>query len=821
MNWLTLVEVVRNAGVLLALVLLFDVVSTRFPQRYHPFRSIAAGLVAGLLAIGVMANPYQLQSGVVFDTRSVLLSLSGLFLGFVPALVAVLVAAAYRLEIGGAGALTGTIVIVSSGSIGIAWRHYRSGQPERIGVLEFYALGVVVHLTMIALMLSLPSGISGRVIATIALPVLVVFPIVTAALGSFAVDRMKRDRLTGELEASEARYRSLFKNNHAVMLVTDPEDGRIVDANPAAARFYGWSVGDLTRRSISDIHIQTGEDVEAWGVGVQAANDSTSRVRHRLGTGEIRDVEVMMGEVDVGGRSLNYSIIRDVTSERIAIESLRLRVAALDAAASSIMITHRDGTIEWVNSAFKRLHGYSDDEVVGRNPRDVAKSGVHDEAFYREMWLTLLAGETWSGLITNRRKDGSHIEEELAITPVRDPSGEIAHFIAVQQDLTDRRALEQRLVVAQKLESVGQLAGGVAHDFNNLLTVINGTLDLVLSEIGENDSVRTDLQEIRYAGERASTLTRQLLAFSGRQVLKKEGIDLNDLVLDMNSMLQRLIGETIHVVTELDERPASVVADRGQLEQVLVNLVVNARDAMPAGGTLKITTAVVDELERNEQKLDGGFSGPRVRLTVSDTGAGIDLLIQTRIFDPFFTTKEAGKGTGLGLATVYGIVTQSGGKIHLVSAPGEGATFLIDLPYVATAHTSAKNADRHSASMGTETLLIVEDEASIRRLAERILTRNGYTVLAAASGPDALKCLSEYDGEVALLFTDLVMPGMSGTDLLERASDLQPGLKVLIASGYPTETLREHGLSEDSHHFLEKPYTVQGLTEKIRKTLDA
>jgi CheY-like chemotaxis protein len=206
---------------------------------------------------------------------------------------------------------------------------------------------------------------------------------------------------------------------------------------------------------------------------------------------------------------------------------------------------------------------------------------------------------------------------------------------------------------------------------------------------------------------------------------------------------------------------------------------------------------------------------------VSDTGVGIDASIQSRIFDPFFSTKKAGKGTGLGLATVYGIVTQSGGRINLVSAPGRGSTFEIELPYVATAHLSAPPADGHSATEGSETILIVEDEASIRRLAERILSRNGYTVLAAESGMDALRCLSGYEGEVALLFTDLVMPGMSGTDLLERAADLQPGLKVLLASGYPLETLREHGLSEDSHPFLEKPYTVQGLAEKVRKTLDA
>lgn len=815
-----LTEIVRNVSVLLALALLFDVMSSRIPLRAHPLRALAAGLAVGLLAVGVMTAPLQLTSGLIFDTRSVILALSGFFFGTAATIVAVLLSASYRLYLGGSGTLLGLAVIVASGAIGIGWRVWRSGPLEQVRVGELYALGLTVHAAMIVLMAVVPSGLSPAAFWTVSLWVLVIFPIATTALGLFMLGRIKRDRVGERVEGSERRYRALFDNNHAVMLVIDPVDGRIVDANPAASRFYGWSREELTTRSIAEINTLPEEEVREEMRRARAGQRTFFRVRHRVASGQIRDVEVMSGEVTIKGRPLLYSIVvHDVTNERIAEEALLLVSAALDNAVNAIMITDREGTIEWVNAAFNQLYGYSAEEALGKNPRDLLKSGVQGPEFYQAMWRTLLAGETWRGNITNLRKDGSHVEEDLAITPIRSESGEIGHYVAVKHDLTEWRALERRLALSQKLESIGQLAGGVAHDFNNLLTVINGTLDLVLRELPAEDSIRSDLREVREAGERAGILTRQLLAFSKMQVLRREAVNLNALILDMSSMFRRLIGEDIDIYTDLDEQPPFALADRSQLEQVLVNLVVNARDAMPNGGTLRIATAGPRRSENPSSVVDPGGHG-FVRLSVSDNGEGMEPDVQSRIFDPFFTTKGPGRGTGLGLATIYGIVSQSGGEIHVISAPGQGSTFEILLP--ATSETAAPSSaeERSHTGGGSETILVVEDEAAIRNLVVRILSREGYTVLAARDGRQALELMALQGDSVALLFTDVVMPSMSGPELLGRARELKPELKVLYASGYTADTLHKHGVREESFHFLEKPYTPKGLAVAVRGVLD-
>jgi two-component system, cell cycle sensor histidine kinase and response regulator CckA len=789
---------------LLAIALLFDLVSTRFPLRGHPVRAATAGLAVGVLGVGIMATPFVLQSGLVFDARSVLLAVSGLFFGAGATLVAMAVTAAYRLYLGGGGAVTGVLVIIASGVIGLAWRARREDRLETVSIGELYRLGLVVHVVMLGLMFTLPAELAVAALSAIALPVIVVFPLATTALGMLLVHRLRRESLGARLEASEARYRSLFENNHAVMLVTDPRDGSIVDANPAAVRFYGWSRQELTARALADLTV-----APADGAGA-GSTTNPGESRHRLASGEVRHVTDTSGVLVLDGRTLHYSIIQDVTAEREAVEALRVKSAALDAAANAILITDLDGVIEWVNAAFCRLYGHSCEEVTGRKAQELVAPGFHPADFFSDIRKSLVAGACWTGRIMSGRSDGSRFEAEMAVTPIVDAHGQVTRVITVLQDLTDWRAMEERLALSEKLESVGQLAGGVAHDFNNLLTVINGTLDMVLDDLPARQQARDDLEEVRRAGERASVLTRQLLAFSGRQVLRREALNLNDLITEMNRILRRLIDENIRIVTDFDPAVVPVHADRGQLEQIVVNLVVNARDAMPAGGTLTLATSAVER--------DGT---PHVRLRVTDTGGGIDPEIQGRIFDPFFTTKAAGKGTGLGLATVYGIVTQNGGDIHLESTLGGGTTFNITLPGSAQPHTAPHPDGRGGVVAGSETILLVEDEAAIRSLAERVLRRSGYTVLTAADGPEALNLLRRHGSDISLLFTDIVMPGMSGTELLARALRLQPDLRVLFASGYAAETLSHHGLAGDANHFLEKPYSVHGLTAKIRSVLDA
>ena len=382
------------------------------------------------------------------------------------------------------------------------------------------------------------------------------------------------------------------------------------------------------------------------------------------------------------------------------------------------------------------------------------------------------------------------------------------------------RRREQQLRQAQKLEALGRLAGGIAHDFNNLLTAIQGHTSLMLAELEEGDAHRADLQEIKRAAERAASLTRQLLAFSRKQVLQPKIVDLNVIVQEMEKLLRRVIGEDIELVVLQEPSLGRALADPGQLEQVVMNLVVNARDAMPCGGRITIETANVDLDERTAQRLPGPIRpGPYVMLAVTDTGHGMDKETQSRIFEPFFTTKE--KGTGLGLSTVYGIVKQSGGYIWVYSEPGQGTTFEVYLPRVEAVAEPATGADRlGEARGGSETILVVEDEGAVRDLVRRSLERKGYTVLCASSTDEALTLGSRRDRPIHLLLTDVVMPQMSGYELARRLTLLRPEMRVLYMSGYPENGTAQRAMMEPGAWLLEKPFTPYELTSAVRRVLD-
>jgi two-component system, cell cycle sensor histidine kinase and response regulator CckA len=417
-------------------------------------------------------------------------------------------------------------------------------------------------------------------------------------------------------------------------------------------------------------------------------------------------------------------------------------------------------------------------------------------------------------------KDGSTIWIDLTVSILREPSGEPKFIITVVQDITGRKQLEQELLHAQRLEGVGQLAGGIAHDFNNLLTVIGGRGHLALGKLKPGDPLRRDFELIQKTADRAATLTRQLLAFSRKQLLQPRVVDPNDLIQNASSLLKRLIGEDIELVCVPAADLGRVHVDPGQLEQVIVNLVVNARDAMPHGGRVTIETANV--------VLDAGYAaqhvgvapGPYVQLAVSDTGFGMDRATQARIFEPFFTTKGPGKGTGLGLATVYGIVKQSGGHIRVYSEPGAGTVFRIYLPRTDAVVDTQASVDA-TLPQGQETVLLVEDEAEVRHFAREVLERAGYTVLEATSVDDAILISERHLGLINVLLTDVVMPGMSGRALGEIIATSRPEAKVLYMSGYTDDAMIRHGVLQAGIQFLEKPFTPQALAVKLREVLDS
>ncbi|MBL8294384.1 MAG: PAS domain S-box protein [Bryobacterales bacterium] len=498
-------------------------------------------------------------------------------------------------------------------------------------------------------------------------------------------------------------------------------------------------------------------------------------------------------------------------------EDLQRLGTAIECAAESILITSADGTIGYVNPAFEEVTGYTRAEVLGRQP-NILKSGRHDDAFYRTMWETLLAGNVWQGRITNRKKDGSLFEEAATISPIRDSNGAITGFVGVKRDITRELQLEAQLLQAQKMEAVGRLAGGVAHDFNNLLTVINGYTDLVLAKLPSVDPNRGHLAEVRTAGERAAALTRQLLAFSRRQNVRPQLLDLNTVVEAAARMFTRMTGGQSSVTLHLEDGPLPVLADEGQLDQVLMNLVTNALDAMPSGGTIEIATAKVDTpvpgLHR--RTAPGGLA----RLAVSDTGQGMDKETLSHIFEPFFTTKEVGKGTGLGLPTVQGIVDQSGGWIEVHSEIGRGTRFEIFLPLAAHGRGPKGKASRPSPSQtgGLETVLLVDDQQDVRRFASTVLRSYGYEVLEADGSDDAIKQEREWQGKIHLLLTDLMMPGMNGRELATVLRQRRPDIKVIYLSGHPAELLAQ-AANNPADDLIHKPFTPESLAARVRKTL--
>jgi len=388
-------------------------------------------------------------------------------------------------------------------------------------------------------------------------------------------------------------------------------------------------------------------------------------------------------------------------------------------------------------------------------------------------------------------------------------------------DITERKQMEQQLRQTQKMEAVGQLAGGVAHDFNNLLTVIRGHTDLLLDHIGQTDALRRNVEQIQKSSDRAVSLTRQLLAFSRKQVLQPKVLDLNAVVAEMGKMLPRLIGENISLTISAAPSLGRVKADPGQIEQVILNLAVNARDAMPQGGKLTIETANVELDETYAREHLTARPGPHVMLAVSDTGSGMDPETQSHIFEPFFTTKELGRGTGIGLATVYGIVKQSGGWIWVYSEVGKGSTFKIYLPRVDEPEKAETPKARLGIHRGTETVLVVEDNESLRQLTCEFLVSTGYTVLVAQDGSEAIRITEQHAGPIHLLLTDVVMPGMSGHELAQRLAILRPDIRSLYVSGYTGDAILQQGVLEEGASFLAKPFTRDALAQKVREGLEA
>jgi PAS domain S-box-containing protein len=648
-------------------------------------------------------------------------------------------------------------------------------------------------------------------------------------------------------------------------------------------------------------------------------------------------------------KPFEQAVLRDSAASKRFEESLRLQSAALEAAANAIVITDQLGNILQVNAAFTALTGYAAREVIGQNPR-ILKSGQQKETFYRNLWQTISSGRVWSGELTNRRKDGSLYAEEMTITPLRDADGVIAHYIAIKQDIserkraedelrwktafleaqvnssidgilvvdqdrktllqnqrftdlfkmpqrmadevsdenrlrwvtdmvknpepfvqkvlhlyahpneisrdeielkdgttldrysspaigkdgkyygriwtfhdiTERKTLEARLFQSQKMETVGKLAGGVAHEFNSILTTIIGQGELLLGDLPAGSPLAKNAAEINKAAGRGATLTRQLLAYGRKQFLQPEILNLNRVIEGMEDMFRHLMG--VDVETQIIPAPGlrAVKADAGQIEQVIMNMLMNAREAMPNGGKLILETANVSFDQKSVGRYLELKPGDYVMLAITDTGTGMSEEVKARVFEPFFTTRGVGHGTGLGLSTCDGIIKQSGGQISVYSEPARGTTFKIYLPQVEPqANPDRPPVNSQDLPHGTETILLVEDDSVLREMAANLLGRLGYKVLAAANGIEALRLKQQRDtGHVDLLFTDVVMPHMSGKELAERMQALYPHTRVLFTSAHTRNAIIQQGVLNKDAALLLKPFTPAELASKVRELLD-
>jgi PAS domain S-box-containing protein len=611
-------------------------------------------------------------------------------------------------------------------------------------------------------------------------------------------DMTAQRRSSQALAESEARFGSLVESFPEAIAVA--VDGMFVWANPAAAQLLSAGKGQGV----------VGARVSAHVVTPPAVDEDGGRRRPctvRDGAGHEFPGEAMAVSIQFDGRAAVLYVIRDLRATRDAeVERERL-VRAIEQSADAIFMTDPRGTITYVNPAFERITGYSTDEVLGENPR-LLKSGKHDAALYEDLWARLHAGREWRGTLTNRRKDGTTYTADTSITPVRDDAGQVAHFVAVERDVTHERELSTQLQVAQKMSAVGRLAGGVAHDFNNMLTVILTVCDLVLEE-PLDEGLRADLQSIQDAALRSAGMTRQLLAFARRERAEPRVLDLQAAITESLPLLRRLVDDGIDI--RFDARPTwSVLLDPAQLDHVLSNLFVNARDAMGPIGTITITlenvVANAPQLQRRQQ--EGDF----VALTVTDTGQGMDEATLGQIFDPFFTTKAVGKGTGLGLSTVFGIVEQNGGFIDVQSSPGHGASFTLLWPR----HEVDRRIDApppvHRSAVGRETVLVVDDEVAVVSVCQRLLTRLGYTVLTASGPGEAVQRARSHPGPIHLMVTDVVMPGMTGMQLCAELRAARPELRCLLMSGYPDNV-------GERDQVLAKPFRGDALVTAVRRQL--
>ncbi|HUS90699.1 MAG TPA: PAS domain S-box protein [Phycisphaerae bacterium] len=640
-----------------------------------------------------------------------------------------------------------------------------------------------------------------------------------------AVELADRKRAEEALRESEERFRLI--SEQSLMGIGILQDGRIQYANQAAADILEYSVEDILHWQEGEfakiIHPDDAPFVLEQGRRKQAGEaDVNPHYAYRMitGSGRVKWIEQYSRTVSYKGGPADLATFVDITDRMEAQEAHRRLAAAVEHAGEMIVVTDTEGRIEYVNPAFEKITGYRRQEAQGRDVNLLLSAGQPDEAQVADLWATIRQGRTWTGRFASTREDGREFESEATISPVRDAAGNIVSFVSVERDVTQEAALEAQLRHAQKMEAVGHLAGGIAHDFNNLLTAILGNAQLLKMQYGTEGEWAEALEGIIKASRRAADLTRQLLAFARKGRFRNVVVDVRQSIEDVAALLSRSIDKQVEIRRELADAPLTVLGDPTELQNAVMNLAINACDAMPGGGVMTLAARAVELGEGDAGGVLGDLRpGRYVELAVRDTGTGIDPKVRPHIFEPFFTTKEAGRGTGLGLASVYGCVRSHGGDLCVESTPGRGTTFRLLLPLVeADPEPDPPAGPAVPLARGTGGVLLVDDEDTVRQFARSALEKLGYTVLAASNGREALRIYRRERDRIRLVILDLIMPGLSGRDTLRRLREIDPAVPVIIASGDPT-ALAGDGEEDGALAYLHKPFDVSELSATLARHL--
>ena len=819
-----LIGLLNNVALLLAMGLIYDTLYKPKHSARNLLYQTASGIVLGIIAVVIMSTPVKWEPGVIFDTRTILLGLTGLYFGLIPTTIAVAIAAAYRIFLGGAGMPAGIATIVTAAAIGLLWRKYRGQRLQDVSLNELYFLGIVVHVVMILCMLLLPQEAMSRFFGKLALPVIVIYPVATALLGSLLSSRQRRIN-------AEENVRLLLDSTAEGIYGIDLE-GKCTFCNSACVTILGYNhPNDLLGKNMHQLIHHSHQDGACFSVkecrifkAFQSGEgshvddevlwraDGTSFIAEYWSYPQIRDgktIGAVVTFLDITERTKSEEVLRE-SNERFS--------TAFNCAPVMMTISLlENGVLLDVNQVFLEVSGFTREEVIGRTPVEL---GWVSEADRMQVYEQLLQDGSVRGMdLMLHAKSGRTVLCRYWGEIIS--AGGQRQLLSIALDVTEHRRVEQQLVQAQKMESVGRLAGGVAHDFNNMLSVILGHAELGLIRLDPAHPVTGDLTQISKAAERSADLTRQLLAFASKQTIAPKVLDLNEVIAGMLKMLQRLIGEDIHIVWQPAPELWQVKVDPSQVDQILANLFVNARDAITDIGRITITTENVEVDTEYDKQVDV-VPGEYVKLTVSDNGSGMDRGTLAHIFEPFFTTKESGKGTGMGLATVFGAVTQNKGFIGVDSSPDQGTTFSIYLPrHVGEVGQMPVVAAMAPLPNGQETVLLVEDEPTILEIAATMLEGLGYVVLKAGSPEAAISLAGNHSGEIDLLLTDVVMPGMNGRSLAAALLPLYPSMKQLFMSGYTADVIAPRGILEEGVQYIQKPFALAALAAKVREVLDA